>query len=89
MVRPRCLGCTRVHSHNDRALYVAGFTYDKMLHTMPDDAYDVIMKIHVRAPFRLVRAAAPYFRVKVRHHNSTHITAGPYIFPWRSRVERR
>jgi 3-oxoacyl-[acyl-carrier protein] reductase len=42
----------------------AGFTYDKMLHTMPDDAYDVIMKIHVRAPFRLIRAAAPYFRVK-------------------------
>lgn len=37
-----------------------------MLHTMPDDAYDVIMKIHVRAPFRLVRAAAPYFRIKVR-----------------------
>ncbi|KAG9310274.1 hypothetical protein JVU11DRAFT_5566 [Chiua virens] len=42
----------------------AGFTYDKMLHTMPDDAFDVIMKIHVRAPFRLVRAAAPYLRVK-------------------------
>lgn len=31
---------------------------------MPDDAYDVIMKVHVRAPFRLIRAAAPYFRVK-------------------------
>lgn len=43
----------------------AGFTYDKMLHTMPDDAYDIIMKVHVRAPFRLVRAAAPYFRLKV------------------------
>lgn len=42
----------------------AGFTYDKMLHTMPDDAYDIIMKVHVRAPFRLVRAAAPYYRVK-------------------------
>ncbi|PAV21615.1 short-chain dehydrogenase reductase SDR [Pyrrhoderma noxium] len=42
----------------------AGFTYDKMLHTMPDDAFDVIMKIHVRAPFRLIRAAAPYFRIK-------------------------
>lgn len=39
---------------------------------MPDDAYDVIMKIHVRAPFRLVRAAAPYFRVKVSSlHNLT------------------
>jgi 3-oxoacyl-[acyl-carrier protein] reductase len=35
-----------------------------MLHTLPDDAWDVIQKIHVRAPFRLVRAAAPYFRIK-------------------------
>lgn len=47
-------------------IYIAGFTYDKMLHTMPDDAFDVIMKIHVRAPFRLVRAAAPHLRIKVR-----------------------
>lgn len=43
----------------------AGFTYDKMLHTMPDDVFDVIMKIHVRAPFRLIRASAPYMRLKV------------------------
>ena len=35
-----------------------------MIHTMADDAYDIIMKVHVRAPFRLIRAAAPYFRVK-------------------------
>ncbi|KAI0697148.1 NAD(P)-binding protein [Cytidiella melzeri] len=42
----------------------AGFTYDRMLHTTPDDAWDIIMKIHVRAPFRLIRAAAPYFRIK-------------------------
>lgn len=46
-------------------LYLAGFTYDRMLHTMPDDAFDIIMKIHVRAPFRLVRAAAPFMRLKV------------------------
>ena len=43
----------------------AGFTFDKMLHTTPDDAFDIIMKIHVRAPFRLIRQAAPYFRIKV------------------------
>jgi len=43
----------------------AGFTFDKMLHNMPDDAFDIIQKIHVRAPFRLIRQAAPYFRVKV------------------------
>ncbi|KAF8588506.1 short-chain dehydrogenase/reductase SDR [Ramaria rubella] len=42
----------------------AGFTYDRMLHTLPDDAWDIIQKIHVRAPFRLIRAAAPYFRIK-------------------------
>ena len=47
---------------------IAGFTFDKMLHTMPDEAYDIIMKVHVRAPFRLVRAAAPYFRVKVKRY---------------------
>ncbi|KAF9560268.1 short-chain dehydrogenase/reductase SDR [Agrocybe pediades] len=42
----------------------AGFTFDKMLHTTPDETFDIILKIHVRAPFRLIRQAAPYFRVK-------------------------
>ncbi|KAJ7019493.1 hypothetical protein C8F04DRAFT_1231875 [Mycena alexandri] len=42
----------------------AGFTFDKMLHTTPDDTFDIIIKIHIRAPFRLIRQAAPYFRVK-------------------------
>ncbi len=35
-----------------------------MLHTTPDETFDIILKIHVRAPFRLIRQAAPYFRVK-------------------------
>ncbi|KDQ52963.1 hypothetical protein JAAARDRAFT_137761 [Jaapia argillacea MUCL 33604] len=47
----------------------AGFTFDRMLHTTPDDAWDVIQKIHVRAPFRLIRAAAPHMRFKVRREN--------------------
>nr|VWP01831.1 Bromo domain-containing protein [Ganoderma boninense] len=42
----------------------AGFTYDRMLHTTPDDAWDIIIRVHVRAPFRLVRAAAPHMRIK-------------------------
>jgi 3-oxoacyl-[acyl-carrier protein] reductase len=54
---------------------IAGFTFDKMLHTMPDDAFDIIMKVHVRAPFRLIRAATPYFRVKVM------FCADPYSLP--------
>jgi len=49
----------------------AGFTYDRMLHTCADDAWDVIQRVHVRAPFRLIRAAAPYFRIKEaeKHEN--------------------
>jgi len=47
----------------------AGFTYDRMLHTMPDDTWDIIMKVHVRAPFRLVRAAAPFMRIKAEPGN--------------------
>jgi 3-oxoacyl-[acyl-carrier protein] reductase len=43
---------------------LAGFTFDKMLHTTPDDVFDIIQRIHVRAPFRLIREAAPYFRLK-------------------------
>lgn len=42
----------------------AGFTFDKMIHTTPDETWDIIQKIHVRAPFRLIRQAAPYFRLK-------------------------
>ncbi|KAF8907679.1 hypothetical protein CPB84DRAFT_1874368 [Gymnopilus junonius] len=51
----------------------AGFTFDKMLHTTPDDTFDIILKIHVRAPFRLIRQAAPYFRLKSEHHENRSI----------------
>ncbi|KAI0651395.1 short-chain dehydrogenase/reductase SDR [Trametes meyenii] len=47
----------------------AGFTYDRMLHTTPDDAFDIILRVHVRAPFRLIRAAAPYLRIKGNTEN--------------------
>ncbi|KAH8926643.1 short-chain dehydrogenase/reductase SDR [Atractiella rhizophila] len=42
----------------------AGFTADKMIHTMNDQTFDLILKVHNTAPFRIVREAAPYFRVK-------------------------
>lgn len=40
----------------------AGFTWDGMLHTMTDDQWQRVMEIHTFAPFRLIRAAAPYLR---------------------------
>ncbi|SCZ99857.1 BZ3501_MvSof-1269-A2-R1_Chr12-3g03547 [Microbotryum saponariae] len=42
----------------------AGFTFDKMLHTMTNDAFELILKVHLSAPFRIVREAAPYLRTK-------------------------
>lgn len=36
----------------------------QMLHTMTDETFELILKVHNTAPFRLIREAAPYFRVK-------------------------
>jgi len=42
----------------------AGFTYDKMIHTMDDETFKLILDCHNLAPFRIIREAAPYFRIK-------------------------
>ncbi|KAI9798447.1 MAG: hypothetical protein M1825_005354 [Sarcosagium campestre] len=42
----------------------AGFTWDGVLHKMTDKQWDTILALHASVPFKLVRACAPYFRVK-------------------------
>ncbi|KAF2236873.1 short-chain dehydrogenase/reductase-like protein SDR [Viridothelium virens] len=42
----------------------AGFTWDGVIHKMTDKQWDTIIALHGTAPFKLARAAAPYFRVK-------------------------
>lgn len=42
----------------------AGFTWDGVIHKMTDKQWDTILALHNTAPFKLVRAAAPFFRVK-------------------------
>lgn len=42
----------------------AGYTWDGVIHKMTDKQWDTILAVHNTAPFRLVRTAAPYFRVK-------------------------
>ena len=64
-IRP-LMQCCRKYGKLNHIVNNAGFTFDRMLHTTPDDAWDIIQKVHVRAPFRLIRAAAPYMRIKVR-----------------------
>lgn len=42
----------------------AGYTWDGVIHKMTDKQWDTIVRLHCTAPFNLIRAAAPYFRVK-------------------------
>jgi 3-oxoacyl-[acyl-carrier protein] reductase len=39
----------------------AGFTWDSMIHKMTDEQWDKIMDIHLKAPFKIIQAAKPYF----------------------------
>ncbi|KAL2854410.1 hypothetical protein BJY01DRAFT_231977 [Aspergillus pseudoustus] len=42
----------------------AGFTWDGVIHKITDKQWDTMIAVHNTAPFRLIRAAAKYFRVK-------------------------
>lgn len=42
----------------------AGFTYDGVIHKMSDKQWETMLICHNTAPFRIVRAAAPYLRKK-------------------------
>jgi 3-oxoacyl-[acyl-carrier protein] reductase len=39
----------------------AGFTWDGMIHKMAEEQWDKILDIHLKAPYRIIRAAYPYF----------------------------
>ncbi|MDY6852867.1 MAG: SDR family oxidoreductase, partial [Thermodesulfobacteriota bacterium] len=40
----------------------AGYTWDAVIHKMTDEQWDAMLDLHVKAPFQIIRAAAPYFR---------------------------
>jgi 3-oxoacyl-[acyl-carrier protein] reductase len=40
----------------------AGFTWDGTLHKMSDEQWQAMLEVHLTAPFRILRAAAPYLR---------------------------
>jgi len=39
----------------------AGFTWDAMIHNMSEEQWDKIVDLHLKAPWRLIKAAKPYF----------------------------
>ncbi|EEP82510.1 conserved hypothetical protein [Uncinocarpus reesii 1704] len=42
----------------------AGYTWDGVIHKLSDAQWEKMLAVHATAPFKLVQAAAPYFRVK-------------------------
>jgi 3-oxoacyl-[acyl-carrier protein] reductase len=40
----------------------AGYTWDAVLHTMSDEAWQAMLEVHLTAPFRILRAASSYLR---------------------------
>ncbi|KAL3461324.1 hypothetical protein BJX64DRAFT_277970 [Aspergillus heterothallicus] len=42
----------------------AGFTWDGVIHKITDKQWDTMIAVHNTAPFKLIRAAAKYFRVR-------------------------
>jgi len=50
----------------------AGYTWDGMVHKMTDEQWDAIIAVHNTAPFRLIRAAAPYLRDPAKKEIAEH-----------------
>ncbi len=44
----------------------AGFTWDSVVQKMTDDQWDAVIDVHVKAPFRILRAAAEPIRIATR-----------------------
>ncbi|MFE4678267.1 SDR family NAD(P)-dependent oxidoreductase [Streptomyces sp. NPDC056721] len=40
----------------------AGYTWDTVIQKMTDDQWDAILDVHLKAPFRILRAAQPYIK---------------------------
>ena len=61
---PEALIATAIDAFGQLDILVnnAGYTIDAPLHKMSDDAFSRMLDIHLTAPFRIARAAAPYLR---------------------------
>ena len=52
----------------------AGHTWDGMLHKMPDEQWETMLTVNLTAPFRLLRAFAPFFRDAAREEQVKGLT---------------
>jgi 3-oxoacyl-[acyl-carrier protein] reductase len=50
----------------------AGYTWDAVIHKMTDEQWEAILAVHLTAPFRIIRAAAPHLRGQARRERDEH-----------------
>lgn len=49
----------------------AGYTWDTVIQKMTDDQWDAILDVHLKAPFRILRAAQPVFSAAVKRERES------------------
>ncbi|PHQ71164.1 MAG: 3-oxoacyl-ACP reductase [Sneathiella sp.] len=54
----------------------AGYTWDALVHKMNDEQFDAMIDVHLKAPFRIIRAASGY----IREHAQKEADAGREVF---------
>jgi 3-oxoacyl-[acyl-carrier protein] reductase len=55
----------------DVIVNAAGYTWDGMIQNMTDKQWDAMMDIHLKAPFRILRAATNFIREKTKEEQAT------------------
>ena len=55
----------------------AGYTWDGMIHKISDRQWEAMLAVHVTAPFRIIRAAAPHFRDAAKSEKAAGQTPRP------------
>lgn len=54
----------------------AGYTWDSLVHKMGDDQFDAMIDVHLKAPFRVIRAASAF----IREHAQKEAAEGREVF---------
>lgn len=60
----------RVFGGLDILVNNAGFTWDGTLHKMSDEQWQTVVDVHLTAPFRIIRAAAPLLREAAKRESA-------------------
>src|SRR5882724_5046555 len=59
-----CNGDVTAKDFGERIVNTAGYTWDNVIQKMTDEQWYAILDVHVTAPFRILRAFAPYLKAQ-------------------------